>query len=484
VTLPIRRLRDFGAHVARASVRWGTTYEHGMKRSALLALLFAATTFSLTAQGPFRTDASGHHLIDSAGKPFFWLGDTAWLLFQMTTREDAELYLSARARQWFTVIQAALIMAEVRVTGGEGVLCPNRYGDRAFVDGDPTRPAVSPGNEPRNASEYDYWDHVEYIIDRAHQKGLVMALLPMFISWQGDGFRYLTAATAGPYGEFLGRRFGRKPNIIWVLGGDNTPDMDSKRQIWDALATGIAQGTAGRPDHAAVTMAYHINAPQTTSAWLKTSPWLDMNMLQTWDRYDQIYPMVRADYDRKPVKPVVMAEGAYENGPQYPTKPINAAVIRRQAYWSYFAGGYHTYGNTDVWNFSTYRDEATQNWRDALQSPGAAGLTVLRTFFDSMPWWTLIPDNSVLGAGAGQPGDGPVALRAGDGTTTLVYLPIRREVNVDLSHIPAGRKAQATWFDPAAGTYTEAGIVARTNARRFTPPGNLEDAILVLRAVE
>jgi hypothetical protein len=30
------------------------------------------------------------------GKPFFWLGDTGWLLFSKTTREDAVEYLQTR----------------------------------------------------------------------------------------------------------------------------------------------------------------------------------------------------------------------------------------------------------------------------------------------------------------------------------------------------------------------------------------------------
>ena len=40
------------------------------------------------------------------GKPFFWLGDTAWLLFQKLTYEEALIYLDNRAAKGFTVIQA------------------------------------------------------------------------------------------------------------------------------------------------------------------------------------------------------------------------------------------------------------------------------------------------------------------------------------------------------------------------------------------
>jgi len=32
-------------------------------------------------------------LVTNRGAPFFWLGDTGWLLFAKLSREEAELYL-------------------------------------------------------------------------------------------------------------------------------------------------------------------------------------------------------------------------------------------------------------------------------------------------------------------------------------------------------------------------------------------------------
>src|SRR5687767_5607943 len=69
----------------------------------------------VTAPGPpsrLRVSENGRHLVEGDGQPFFWLGDTAWLLFQKTTREEADLYLATRARQGFTVVQAAIVMGE------------------------------------------------------------------------------------------------------------------------------------------------------------------------------------------------------------------------------------------------------------------------------------------------------------------------------------------------------------------------------------
>jgi hypothetical protein len=100
------------------------------------------------------------------GSPFFWLGDTAWELFHRSTRVEAERYLDNRARLGFTVVQAVAI-GEL-----DGHSVPNAYGHLPLVDLDPTRPAVKDG--PDN----DYWDHVDYVVDLANTKGLVVGLLP------------------------------------------------------------------------------------------------------------------------------------------------------------------------------------------------------------------------------------------------------------------------------------------------------------------
>ena len=61
------------------------------------------------------------------GEPFFWLGDTAWLLFQKLTEEEIGVYLKNRAEKGFTVIQATLVH-----TAGYA----NRAGSPALLEDD------------------------------------------------------------------------------------------------------------------------------------------------------------------------------------------------------------------------------------------------------------------------------------------------------------------------------------------------------------
>ena len=62
-----------------------------------------------------RLQVSGNHrfLVTTDGRPFFWLGDTAWELFHRLDREEAERYLQNRASKGYTVIQA-VVLAESR----------------------------------------------------------------------------------------------------------------------------------------------------------------------------------------------------------------------------------------------------------------------------------------------------------------------------------------------------------------------------------
>jgi Protein of unknown function (DUF4038)/Putative collagen-binding domain of a collagenase len=439
--------------------------------------------------GPIWVSDSGRYFVGGDRQPFFWLGDTAWLIAHKARREDVDLYLETRASQGFTVIQAAAVMAEERIAGAvmaeervAGVAAPNAYNARAFVEDDPGRPNTTPGSGPDSTAEYDYWDHLDYVLQSAEARGLIVGLVPLFVACGGQGYRYLTTANALPYGRFLGQRYRAHSNIIWILGGDNTPDTDEKQAVWHSLARGIAEGVVEAEESRRRLMTYHINGGRSSSQWFHNAPWLDFNMVQTWDAYDRIYPMLMADYNRSPVKPAGLGEGAYEDGPQYPTGPIDAWVIRKQAYWSYMAGGYHTYGNTNVWSFGTYASEATQGWQQALHSPGAMHLAHLRTLFTTMPWWKLVPDASILAEGAGSGRTLNVAMCSTDGDLAIVYLSSPSRVAVRMDRITASARVTVRWFDPTTGEETPIGNVPASGVRSFATPDGWEDAVLLLTA--
>jgi hypothetical protein len=52
----------------------------------------------------------------------------------------------------------------------------NVYLDSSVVKADVAHPAVTEGNDYKDSLAYDYWDHVDYIVDKAAEKGIYMAL--------------------------------------------------------------------------------------------------------------------------------------------------------------------------------------------------------------------------------------------------------------------------------------------------------------------
>jgi hypothetical protein len=77
-----------------------------LKPRLLLVLLALVPVFAALKVSP-----NGRFLQDRAGNPFFWLGDTGWLLFQKVDRAEAERYLENRRLKGFNVIQAMVLHA-------------------------------------------------------------------------------------------------------------------------------------------------------------------------------------------------------------------------------------------------------------------------------------------------------------------------------------------------------------------------------------
>src|ERR1700682_1254532 len=136
--------------------------------SILLVPLFSAT--STLGESPeekpqhsvkdlkLKISPNGRYFVDQRDKPFFYLGDTAWLLFQRLDHQEVEEYLQDRSRKGFTIIQAYVIRGlDKRHPDGNSSL----LGQRPFIDRDPTKP-----NEA-------FFKNMDYVVNRANELGLV-----------------------------------------------------------------------------------------------------------------------------------------------------------------------------------------------------------------------------------------------------------------------------------------------------------------------
>jgi hypothetical protein len=471
--------RVVGCRAAGGRIIWGAAVAGGL--IALFAHVGPATAGELPK---LQVADGGRWLETDAGRPFFYLGDTAWELFHRLDREQAVTYLQDRADKGFTVIQA-VALAEL-----DGLNDPNAYGHRPLIENDPTRPAVVDG--PAN----DYWDHVDEIVQQANDRGLYVGFLPTWgDKWNkkwGVGPEIFTPENAEHYGRWLGNRY-RDAGLIWILGGDRPVETDGHRAIISAMAKGLREG-----DQGAHLITFHPTGGNGSADLFHDEPWLDFNMRQNGHvaEFTGRYDATLADYQRTPVKPVLDGEPIYEDHPvSFQADKLGHSIagdVRRPLYWNLFSGACgHTYGHHSIWQMWSANRSPINNplmpWDQAIHQPGSHQMQYGRRLIESRPIRSRIPDPSIIVTDRVEtsvPGAGRyrfVATRDTDGSYAMIYAPIGRPFAVRMDAI-RGPEVRGWWYNPRTGQATPIGFFPNTGERTFYPPdsGEMIDWVLVL----
>ena len=471
-----------------------------MNKVLLIAFLLVTSAISFA-----QVEVSGNqkYLQTKDGRPFFWLGDTDWEMFHRLTREEIEAFIDTRSEQGFNVLQAVALAEE------NGIREPNRYGDWPLNNEDPTQLLTTPGKDPENAYEYDYWDHVDFAIQKAAEKGIYIGLLP---TW-GDKVAHLWGTgpiifdkdNAEVYGRLLATRYKDQWNIIWILGGDRRAVYTSStsgsekeyddRPIWRAMAKGI-ESVVGRE----ALITYHTSGGEyRTSDFVHEEPWLDMNSFQSGHGSREADPWnwITEDLAMKPQKPTLDLEPCYEDHPVNPwdgkwTRAdrgyFNAYDVRARIYRGVFAGACGvTYGHHQIWQFLNEDlyppiniGDTIIGWQKASKAEGAWQMQHLKNLMLSRPYFSRIPDQGLIRSKNGTTyTDYLAATRDEAGSYAMLYLPRNERVRIDLGKITGATK-NVWWFSPRDGKATPGGTVKGKGTRSFTPPKDGKDWVLVI----
>lgn len=460
--------------------------------------------------GKLEVSKNGHYIQHKDGTPFLWIADTGWGMIQQLTREEIDHYLDSRKALGFNVIQT---VAHWSPHGGGMDRSPdnaaNAYGYRPFA-GDEATPNISAPLTVKGGTmnaPNDYWDHVDYVVEAIKKRNMYLALLPTWGSELITVKSQYTIGQAKSYGAFLGKRYGKQPNIIWVLGGDTKAQFDAYdknqkyseydyRPLYRSMAEGIINGITGKaaawyeksPSWNEAFFTYHPNgdAPYGSSQWFHNDAWLDANGVEVWREINDVYRAMLNDYQLKnPVKPSLFLEGSYEYGSyRHECGWVTPLKVRRQLYHTFFAGGAgYTYGAGPIWamrgNEGDYNCGYT--WKEALNFPGAAQVAaVAQQFLTANNWFDWIPNGDVI-TGVGQAESLKTAVTSKSGDKALVYFSDHSACKV--KNI-LGKAAQAYWFYPRNGEKEKVSHFDVNEAKDMLPPTNWEDAILVLQIIK
>ncbi|MCL2571339.1 MAG: glycoside hydrolase family 140 protein [Defluviitaleaceae bacterium] len=397
--------------------------------------------------------------------PFFWMGDTAWRLFQCLNIEESRKYLINRADKGYNVIQAVLL-AGVGFTTEDPTRIPRLDSDMdAFL---------SKENEP-------FWSHVEAVISMARDMGIYMVLLPVW----GDfaKIEFLTCENANRYMKFLSDRFNKYENIVWLLGGDIRGR--DHYELWDMCGKALREYSPGK------LIGYHPFGRTSSSYWFHNCDWLDYNQFQSGHRrYDQqffnssdntgddepwygedSYKFVVADLAKQPLKPTLDGEPSYEHIPQGlhdGTQPYwQEHHVRRYAWWPVLAGASgHTYGDNSVMQMygkgTRPAFSVKDTWDEGIHHAGAGQMQFLRNIMEEIGFAACEPMQEIV---VDQREKEEAILAFGNKNNIVIYNYTGREFGLKLP-----TKMDAWWYDPSSGVSSYFGTVDLTGGHLFTPP--------------
>ena len=407
--------------------------------------------------GKLMVSSNNRYLQFENGRPFFWLGDTGWLVPQHLDRSEVEYYFNKCRRAGYNMVQIQVM---------DAVPSYNIYGQQSLPYGWDFSKADPEG-------VYSYWDHLDYIVRKAEQNGIYIGMVAIWGSQVQAG--NINAEQAKAYGKFLAERYKNNPNIIWIIGGDIQGNIHP--EVWDALATSIKS-----IDNKHL-MTFHPRGRYTSAKWWSKASWMDFHTFQSGHRkYGQRmgnkdYPIpdsteednwmyVDSTWAYKPIKPVLDDEPSYEDIPKGLHDANEARWqdydVRRYAYWSVFAGSCgHTYGHNAIMQMlkpgypTGYGSDGTvKSWYQALEDPGYNQMQYITDLMLSLPYFERVPDQSIIVGKNGVKYDRLIATRGKD--YMLIYNYNSNVMKIDLRKI-SGKKKLLWWFNPSDGAISFIG---------------------------
>jgi len=451
----------------------------------LLAQLFFPA--SVRAICTLKVSDDGRFLVFADGTPFYYQGDVAWELATRLSREEVVEYFNDRASKKFSVVQLAAISG----FSGAGT---NFYNHRP-CNRTAAELLVTPGNDPGSAEAYDYWDHLDFIVDQAAARSMFVAIEA---AWHthcspDNATKTVHQRNVESFGKFLGGRYIDRTNVIWMIGGGakgSELTQPAWKSFWKSLARGIVFGETGRTNHQSVLIGFHAGVGQRIPSELGSEDWIDFYSVgsgagQARDA-DHAWRLIAEQYLQAPIKPVLDCQPIEEDISRAWGRSEDSDV-RKASYWGHFSGSFgHVYGHVSV--SQSYKqglsgvDGVLLDWNEGLKASGSDQMRWLQQLSRSRPMLRRVPAPDLIF----RPLQGGNRIVAAHGTDYLfVYSPHGLPFELRMGKI-SGKTLKGYWFDPRNGSANAIGEFENTGTLNFTPPttGRGNDWVLVLDDIQ
>ena len=211
-----------------------------MRKFKILPLLLLLLTMATSAAAQKKTQKTyipwdngklvvseeGRYLKHENGAPFFWLGETGWLLPERLNRDEAEYYLEQCKRRGYNVIQVQTL---------NNVPSMNIYGQYSMIDGYNFKNINQKG-------VYGYWDHMDYIIRTAAKKGQYIGMVCIWGSPVNRG--EMTVEQAKEY--IAEEQFAKGSMLPKIEAAIRFAESGEGRRTLITLLDKAAEGIAGK----------------------------------------------------------------------------------------------------------------------------------------------------------------------------------------------------------------------------------------------
>jgi Protein of unknown function (DUF4038)/Putative collagen-binding domain of a collagenase len=459
---------------------------------------------------PLRISSDSRYLVDQNQRPFFMVGDSAQSIYSMLSPTALSSYLTKRRSQGFNTL-----LAEPLHWDGERVM-PSANGHLPFL-GNTSKGQYDGtlGTADFDTPNPAYWDHVDWVLDQMQNQGFLT--VQYVVSWgneefglwknfsrrmvphglqqtalwrdlehtvsgspQGSGLwkdlinSSNTEAVCYSFGQWLGRRYRNRQNILWLDGSDFNGD---DTLIGPDRTSGITRSLAvlkGMQAAGALQLRSGDWAPETISTDEDAfAPYIDINGVYTYG--PAFYGEARRGYQYSPTKPTYLKETGYEDENGIRGDP---AGVRKYQWWTILSGAAAglIYGHGKIWAF------APGLWEAALDSPGALDVQRMAALMNSVAWHNLIPSELAgmprlvtSSNGSQDPAipDYVAAAQTRDGTLLMAYVPPflsgPQSVTVDVRAMRLPLRAR--WWDPTSADFITIGNHSNTEPTTFMTPG-------------